>query len=202
MSDLYLTTSTALLEGLSDPRNREVWEQFDRRYRPVISAFVMRLGVGANDAADVAQETLATFLADYQAGKYDRTRGRLHSWIIGIARHRAYDFFRTRKRHQHELGQSALEGMPREDALERIFDEECRQVVLAEALGRLRTQTRLGDDTIRAFTRHVIDRYPPETVATELGITVDAVYMAKHRCLSKLRTLVAELEQAYELDGS
>ncbi len=202
MSDLYLTTSTALLEGLNDPSNREVWEQFDRRYRPVISAFVMRLGVGANDAADVAQETLATFLTDYHAGKYDRTRGRLHSWIIGIARHRAYDFFRARKRHQHEGGVSAMESMPKDDELESMFEEECRQVVLSEALARLRSQTRMNDETIKAFTRHVIDRFPPETVANELGITVDAVYMAKHRCLSKLRALVAELEQAYELDPS
>ena len=201
MPNPYLTTSTALLDGLNDPENREVWEQFDKRYRPIITGFAVRLGVDPEDAADVAQDTLTSFLTDYRAGKYDRTRGRLHSWIIGIARHRAYDLFRNRKRHAHERGVSAIDDTPEDSALEQMFEEECREAILRDALEALRTKTKLGEDTVNAFTRHVIDRFPPETVANELGITVDAVYMAKHRCLTKLRTLVAELEQAYELDA-
>ena len=89
-------TTTALLEGLFDPANQELWRHFDERYRPVIIAFARRLGVEPTDAADIAQETLVQFLRDYREGKYDRNRGRLHCWIIGIAKHRIADQFRLR----------------------------------------------------------------------------------------------------------
>jgi len=71
------TTTTALLDGLHDPANEEVWREFDTRYRPIILGFAVKLGLSDEDAADVAQDTLARFVQEYRAGRYDRTRGRL-----------------------------------------------------------------------------------------------------------------------------
>ena len=85
-------TTTALLEALLDPADDEVWQDFDRRYRPILIAFAQRLGLPDEDAA---QDTLTRFVRSYREGKYDRDRGRLRSWIIGIARHCIYDI------HQH-----------------------------------------------------------------------------------------------------
>jgi hypothetical protein len=70
-------TTTALLEGLHDPADAVAWEQFDRRYRPIVVGFASRLGLADADAADVAQEVMLQFVKEYRAGKYDRQRGRL-----------------------------------------------------------------------------------------------------------------------------
>ena len=51
-------TTTALLVGLSDPRNAGAWEAFDRRYRPILTGFVRNCGVRDVDAAEIAQETV------------------------------------------------------------------------------------------------------------------------------------------------
>lgn len=57
-------TTTALLDGLVDPANAEVWDEFDRRYRPIIVGFAARLGLADADAADVAQDVLTRFLGE------------------------------------------------------------------------------------------------------------------------------------------
>ncbi len=48
--------------------------------------------------------------------------------------------------------------------------------------------------------RHVTAPPPPETWARELGMSVQAIYLAKHRCLARLRSIVEELEGAYEVN--
>jgi len=194
------TTTTALLDALFNSEDEAIWTEFDGRYRPIITGFAMRLGLAPSDAADVAQETLLQFLRDYRCGKYDRSRGRLGAWVIGIARHRVYDLKRAQVRRRERRGESAIVELPDEGRMTRIWDEECRQAILKEALAKLRATTRTDPKTIDAFVRHVIDRQPPETVARELGMSVQAIYLAKHRCLARLRSIVEELEGAYEVN--
>ena len=101
-------TTTALLDDLADPANEAVWHDFDARYRPVLVGFGRRLGLGAEDAADAAQDALARFVRSYREGRYDRGRGRLSSWIIGIARNCIVDQMRTRAARHEERGISAM----------------------------------------------------------------------------------------------
>ena len=89
-------TTTALLEGLRDSENAILWEAFDRRYRPILVGFARNLGLDEVDAADVAQETLSRFVQEYREGRYDRSRGRLGAWLVGIARYRILDLRRKR----------------------------------------------------------------------------------------------------------
>ena len=84
---MFTLTTTQLLEGLADPANQAVWQVFDARYRPVLLAFARRLDLSAEDAADVAQEALTRFMTALREGRFDRDRGRLRSWMVGIARH-------------------------------------------------------------------------------------------------------------------
>src|SRR5688572_3975054 len=114
-------TKTMLLEGLLDPANHDVWTEFDTRYRPVITGFSRRLGLPPADAEDVAQETLARFVKYYRQGKYDRTRGRLSSWIIGIAQHCAADLQQARTKRREFRGESALLSLPDDDGLEAVW---------------------------------------------------------------------------------
>ena len=69
------TTSSTLLESLKDAGNDALWRQFDARYRPIVTAVVRRMGLSDEDAAEVAQQTLAEFAQAYRVGKYERGRG-------------------------------------------------------------------------------------------------------------------------------
>ncbi|UCD76199.1 MAG: sigma-70 family RNA polymerase sigma factor [Phycisphaerales bacterium] len=193
-------TTTAMLDDLADPANEAMWRQFDARYRPVLVAFARRLGLGAEDAADAAQDALTRFLQAFRAGKYQRGRGRLSSWLIGIARNCIVDLQRARMVRREQRGVSALIDLPHDKNLAAIWDAELDREVLRQAVQKLREGTRLDRRTIRVFERLVLQQAAPAVVASELNMTMNDVYLAKHRCLKRLRSIVAELTAAFEND--
>jgi len=191
-------TTTAMLEALLDPADDEVWRDFDHRYRPILVAFARRLGLPAEDAADAAQETLARFVRSYRDGKYDRQRGRLRSWIIGIARHCVYDIHQRRAT-DPKRGMSAISELPDESTINAMWDEECEHEILRQGISELRQQTRTEEGTIRAFEMLAFDDRTPAEVAEELSISVNDVYLAKHRCLKRLLEILSHLKHLYEV---
>ena len=193
-------TTTRLLEGLFDPAAEAVWQEFDRRYRPIIVGLARKLGLPEEDAADVAQETLARFVKAYRAGEYDRNRGRLRSWIIGIAKYRITDAIRARADRRGWRGDSIISGVPEQRTLDAIWDTERRQAILRQAIDELRAESKTSEKTIRTFEMLTFHRRPAAAVAEELGMTLNDVYQAKNRVAGRLREIVARLEALYDED--
>lgn len=192
-------TSTRLLDGLKDEQDQAIWGEFDARYRPIVEGFVRHLGLRDADAADAAQETMVRFIQEYRAGKYDREKGRLRSWLIGIARYRVLDMQRKRGGRREVAGDSMIGDQADEARLSAIWDEESRMAVLRRAVGELRRRTKMDPKTIRAFELIALERRDANSVAEELGMKPADVYIAKHRALDKLQSIVAELTELYEL---
>lgn len=192
-------TTSALLEQLLDARNHAVWKEFDERYRPILTGFARRLGLTLADAEDAAQEALTRFVQHYQSGAYDRERGRLRTWMISIARNCVMDALRTRAVRRERRGMSGVVDEPAPDELEAAWDAECRRTIATRALAELRATTRFDDRTIQAFEMLTLENRPPSFVATELGLSVDSVYAAKHRCAKALREIVERLRDVYEV---
>lgn len=192
------TATTLLLESLRDERDEIVWAQFDARYRPIIYGFALRLGVTADDAADVAQQTLTDFIEGYRAGKYDRGRGGLGAWITGIARNRVGDLRRAKGRRRERRGESAMVSLPREAGMSRLWEAERQRALFADALKELRENTRLSAKSLCAFELAVLQGVPVETVAVECGMSVAEVYVVKNRVTKRLREIVSRLNDAYE----
>ena len=195
---MFTRTTTQILESLRDPANAGLWQLFDDRYRPVVYAFARRQGLSEDEAGEVAQVTLAQFTSDYRAGRYDRTRGRLSSWIIGIARNRVVDVGRAKARQRGDRGESALVELPNEAAAEKEWREARQKVILERAMEVLRTQTKLDERTIKAFDLCAVRNVPPEAAAAECGMSVNEVYVAKNRAIKKLREIVAAMTQEFE----
>lgn len=194
-------TTTALLNDLMDPAKERVWSEFDDRYRPILFGFARRLGLEAEDAADAAQEALARFVRSFRAGEYDRARGRLSSWLVGIARHCVADAARQRATQRVVAGASAIaEIVAREDELESIWQAERQREILRRAMASL-ADSRMDERTISAFELVALHDAPAEQVGRQLNMTTDEVYVAKHRCLKRLRTIIQSLTAAYEAEG-
>lgn len=193
-------TTTSLLEGLADPGNESAWRELDARYRPVLIGFARRLGLGETDAHDAAQESLTRFFAAYNAGRYDRDRGRLRAWMIAIARNCVRDILAKQGRRRERRGMSAIEPRWEERELEAAWEKECKRVILWSSLDRLRAETDTAETTILAFEEVVFRGRPPAEVAEEFGISRNDVYLAKHRCLSRLRALIQTTTGTYTAD--
>lgn len=191
-------TTTALLNGLFDPRNAAAWEAFDRRYRPILIGFVRNCGVKEADAAEVAQETIVRFVEEYREGKYDRGRGRLGAWLVTIARYRVLDMRRRAGVSKVERGESAIVDLDDDRSVGAAYEAERRHALLREALEELRTKSRTDPKTVKAFEMLVYHSIAPQVVAEQLGMSTHDVYLAKSRVAAKLREIVVRLEQEYE----
>jgi len=187
-------TTTALLDGLHEPANRAAWGEFDRRYRPILIAFLQRMQLNESDAADVAQETLTCFVQDYRLKKYDRQQGRLRSWLIGIARCRAADLRRSKGRRRELRGESAIDQVSDDFDAEAVWEAEQRRFIFEQAIAELRT-TRFNERTIEAFERVVLRQEPVEAVAAEMGLSAQEIYNAKNRVIERLREIVKRYEE-------
>ncbi len=193
-------TTTRLLEDLLDPAADQVWQEFDVRYRPILVGFARRIGFSEEDAADLAQESLARFVRSYRAGKYDRQRGRLRSWIIGIAKHVIADMCAGKAARPDHRGGSAIVDLPDDHSLTSHWETEREGAILAHAMKDLRSGTRTSEQSLRAFEMVAFEQRSPEDVAAELGMTRHDVYVAKHRVTDRLRHIVARIEKLYDAE--
>jgi RNA polymerase sigma-70 factor (ECF subfamily) len=196
------TTSTDLLRRLGDPRDEAVWHEYVGRYRPLLLSYARRLRFAAEDAEDLAQITLAEFCRTLREGKYERARGRLRSWLFGIAQ-RLVRKQRDRLRREPVPLDVAVDARERAAAeraddhedLEEIWEQEWRESVLRACLDQVRRE--VSATTYDAFRLFVREARPARDVAEELGVSENAVFGAKRRVLGRIRALLPEIEECW-----
>ena len=139
-------------------------------------------------AEDVVQEA---FLSLWRSGsRYDRTRGSVRTWVLGIVHNRAIDVLRRSL--VHERRRASDEGLAeRAEAPERTEAEVARRDEASEIRKAL-------EDLPREQSRVIELAYYGGFTHTEIAEMLDApVGTVKGRMrlgLSKLRTQLAELE--------
>ena len=196
-------TTTALLDALRDFRNEPAWAQIEFRYRRVIAGLARRLGAGETDALDISQQTLAEFVRAYKDGRYDRTKGRLSSWILGIAHNTTLRVLRNQRRggRVSDFETSEASGEVHDPHLRSIWDDERDREILDKAMTLLRDEASLDDRTLLAFELVALRSVPTAEAASQCGMTVEQIYVAKSRVTKHLRMLVAQLTEAFEQDA-
>ena len=198
MADLPITT-TLLLNSLKDERNADAWGEFDGRYRKVIEDFARSAGLREDDATEVAQQTLVDFVSAYRLGRYSRERGRLHSWIIGIAQNKVADAFRRKARAGPNAGsESALFDLADNDRVSQVWEQHVQQAIFRRALELLKSESQIAENTIRAFELVMVRGASVESAARECDMKPGDVYVAKFRVTNKLRKIVEDLTKAWE----
>ncbi|MCB5170084.1 RNA polymerase sigma factor [Streptomyces bambusae] len=157
------------------------FEQVFRAVQPGLLRYLTVL-VGA-DAEDVASEAwlqIARDLGGFQ-GDFDGFRG----WTATIARNRAMDLLRSRRRRP-------AGSVPLEELLDRASGDDTEGTVLAGAgtSAALALIARLPQDQAEAVLLRVVLDLDATTTAQVLGKRPGAVRMAAHRGLRKLARLV------------
>ncbi len=197
---LKTTTCTELLDGLRRIDNHDVWQQFVNRYRGMIERYAVRLGLREADAQDAAQQALISFCTDYRAGKYERERGRLRQWLFGIARNQVRSLHRRNQRGEKQVVDQTNEtgffsALPVDDEMERLWQEEWRDSVIRQCLEEVRGS--MDAKSVEAFELFAWKGLDAETVGQRLDMTPNAVFIAKHRVLKKIRALQEEMEEIW-----
>ena len=194
---MMTVTNTSLLMGLKDQKNDAVWSEFFGRYQPMLHAFARKLGMSDQDAQDAAQETLMAFCSAYREGAYDREKGRLRTWLFGIASHKVRDIQRRGGRERVVVDQTEgtafFNKVPDDEQVSQIWENEWQQAVLKQCMNEVRKQVK--PQTMEAFEMFALKGMSAEDVAAKLGMTENAVWIAKNRVLSRLREVQKYMEE-------
>ena len=189
-------TTTKALEELKDSNDAAVWKQFQEYFYPVVVNFARASGLSSTDAEDAAQQTMLTFVQAYRAGKYEREKGRLSGWLYGLARKVILNYRKHQPREKliadGTTGTSFWNNIEDEESARETWDRHWRQTLLERSLQQVRRETE--KKVFEAFELYAIMEKSAEEVAEQLGISTNAVYIAKSRVLTRLRQLQKELE--------
>ena len=174
-----LSTATGLVAqvtladiNLDRLKRREpgAWSQlFERDYPIIFRSVLSRVGERAL-AEDIASQVFVEAIEGI--GRY-RERGRpITAWLLTIARHRSFDWFRKARR---EVG-TAIEPMAE--------GPEARLTVALDALVHLTEEQR------EVIQLRFVEGYHLEEVAQLTGRTAGAVKSLQHRALARLEKII------------
>jgi RNA polymerase sigma-70 factor (ECF subfamily) len=189
------TTSLTLLQRVQGGGDEQAWPRLVSIYQPVLFGWLRRNGTPVQDAEDLVQEVLAVVIKELPRFVPQQT-GSFRGWLRAILGNRLRIFWRQGRCRPLASGDSRLIDMAEaclddQHVLSQEWDREHDRMVLARLLELIDKEFEPG--TILAFRRTAVEGLGAEAVATELGISVAAVYIAKSRVLRRLRAEAADL---------
>jgi RNA polymerase sigma-70 factor (ECF subfamily) len=181
------TTSVSLLERLGQAGDGGAWENFVRLYTPLLFCWARRLGLNDHDGADLVQDVLIVLVRKLPEFRYDPGRS-FRGWMRTVLLNK------WRDRHGRAPAPGSLDrgqepAVP--DGVEVLEEEEYRRFLAGRALRLM--QTDFEPATWQACWQTAVCGRPAAEVAAELGLTVNAVYLARSRVLTRLRRELAGL---------
>lgn len=177
------TTSVSLLERLRQPAAQEAWARFVDLYTPLLYTWARRLGLQDQDAADLVQDVFVLLVQKLPEFTYDRHKS-FRAWLRTVT----LNLLRNKRRRTVPSGEDAgvaLSELVQPDHDVPFWEVEYRQYLVGRALEVM--QAEFQPSTWKAFWEYVVCGRPAAPVAGELGLTVNAVYLARARVLSRLR---------------
>jgi RNA polymerase sigma-70 factor (ECF subfamily) len=197
-------TSLTLVER-AQRGDEESRERLCRLYgRLVWTRYLGRVPV--QDRLDVWQDVFRTVfqeLASFHKGRFDGPAFR--AWLYRIARHKVGDYLRRDKRRGVTVSPFDLDAMlPHDgngqsgpDSLDPRDEAAEKAVVVHMAFEEVSKE--FEDRTMEAARRVLIDAQPVGSVVAALGMTANAVYVARSKVLARLRAVLNEFQEPVEL---
>ena len=177
------STPASLLFQLREDSNEEAWTRFVLLYTPMLYRWAERTSQSKVDAADLVQEVFVVLLRSLPSFSYDGSRS-FRAWLHTVLRTKWCDWQRRHRR--LPANDAGLSGAADDQSKTiEIEDAEFRTQLISRALELLTDE--FGETTILAFRRTAIESRSATEVATELGLTTNAVYLARGRVMRRLR---------------
>jgi RNA polymerase sigma-70 factor (ECF subfamily) len=189
-------TSKSLLVKARDRSDQAAWRRLTELYEPFVARWIRPHVAQRADAEDLVQEVMTTLVRELPRFDHNEQTGAFRAWLRTLTVHRVRSYWQKRDAQTAGSGDSSLyESLAQladpTSALSRSWDEEHDRHVTKTMLTAIRLEFQPA--TWRAFERHVRDGQPAAEVAQELGLSVNAVLIAKSRILKRLREKAAGL---------
>lgn len=192
VDESFGSTSTTLLARAraNDPL---AWQRLVDIYSPLVYHWCRSARLQAADSADLLQDVFHAVARSLDRFRRESGRGSFRAWLRRITVNKLRDHLRSRATEPPAEGGSANHARIHELSAEPgtldpdtppSVDEDW--LLLRSALEAFRAD--FEEPTWQAFWATTIDGRRAVDLADELGLSVNAIYKAKARILSRLRT--------------
>lgn len=194
-------TRASLLLRLGN-KSQDAWPEFISIYESALYGFCRAKGLQDADAQDVLQDVLTAVMKKLPDWNPDSNKGSFRGWLFCVARNIAVDQVKWKARKITASGDSGVARLLAEvpgpaDPHDQSFETEYQRALLDWASSQVKAEVR--EHTWLSFRKTAIEGQKAEQVAEALGISVGTVYTAKCRVVARIRSVIAEMDDEFEL---
>ncbi|WP_237353708.1 sigma-70 family RNA polymerase sigma factor [Xanthobacter sp. YC-JY1] len=176
---------SALIVAIATRADREAFGRLFRHFAPRVKSYLVRNGLSANAAEELAQETLLTVWR--KAAYFDPTRAAASTWIFTIARNLSIDLKRR------ERYGDTYQAEAHEDEVDETSGET--MLMTAEREARVRAAlAKLSEEQATIVRLSFFQEKPHSQIAQELGIPLGTAKSRVRLALNRLRALLEDLK--------
>ena len=190
-------TRASLLVQIRDSSNHAAWQEFVNLYGPVVYGFARKRGLQDADAADLMQDVLRSIATAIGRLDYDRSQGTFRGWLFTITRNKVFNFLSARRIRPQGSGDTTtnrlLAAEPAASDGSDAWELEYQRRLAALAMERVKSE--FQENTWRAFWLTAVEGVAASDVATQIGMSPGAIYVAKSRILARLKEEVDAMRQ-------
>jgi RNA polymerase sigma factor (sigma-70 family) len=182
-------TSIGLLAEARANADPAAWQRLVEIYTPLLHAWLAAAELQPADRDDVTQRVLEVLVRRLPEFQHNGRTGAFRAWLRGMTVNFLKEFWRGRASPATDSILEQLSDPGRRLSLlwEKQHDLHVYQGLVAIVRGEV------SESTWQAFHRTAMEDKPAQQVAEELGISANAVLIARSRVLTRLRKLAAEL---------
>lgn len=167
------------------------WSAFESEYKPLIIIRGKDRGLQHKELDDLVQETLLSFFKSKDRFVFDKSKGRFRNYLKTIIDRRAFDIIRKRNDNADiDVLKETLQSKDSEE-LDKSWETSWRQYLLHQATEIVKVH--VTEEAYEIFQLAVIEGYDAKYVASVKSISVDAVYLQKHRTLKRVQQIIKQL---------
>jgi RNA polymerase sigma-70 factor (ECF subfamily) len=190
------TSLTLMMRVQQNPADPRAWDEFVKRYEPMIRIWCLKWGAQPSDADDVAQQVLLKLLTAMKSYKRD-PRASFRGWLKAVTHNAWRDLTRIPRPGR---GSGSLEAIADssdaladlEHEIQQAFDRELLELAMK------RVEDRVKPNTWEAFRLTSIENQSGSEAAKNLDMPVSTVFVAKHRVMKMLEEEVRKLKGGRE----
>ena len=185
-------TSLSLLESLKDHEDQLAWQQMHDIYLPLVRKWLIRFNAPTSEVDDLAQTIMSVVIRRLPDFTHAGRTGAFRTWLRTITRNCLLEFWRKNKLTPTATGKTSfqenLDQLSREQSeLSQVWNREYEEHVVASLLKSIQSEFR--PKTWESFRLFVMEDKSAKQVAGILNVTVNSVFIAKSRVMSRLRVV-------------
>lgn len=192
-------TDYSLIDRVKDADDAASWLEFVGLYQPVVCRMARRRGMQDADAQDVIQQVFVAIARSVNGWDATSDQPPFRAWLTTIARN-AITTALTRRPKDQATGSTSvaelLQSEPDASQTESEIATELRMEIVRWAADQIRAE--FTEETWDVFWETSMDRVSIAEMARQTGRSPGAIYVSRHRVLSRLKERIAEVSEHWE----